>query len=125
MFKEPIHNDINKGIFSDDQIYEQIDKHLPEDANFEEFDKLEKKYRENNRVLFNPTIQTTCVFCRSKNVINIQAKDIISKNDIASLYETFAEISYHTNNGFLDISAMLPFEREVMISLIQKVIDEE
>ncbi len=129
MFADPIHTDIPEGLFYDEHIDESIE-HMETVKNIEElsiteYDELYNKFEDNNKVLFNSNAVTNCVLCGTQTIIPIAASDIISKITIKSLYENITELMYYSNNGYNDIMEMIPFEREIIISLINSIKENE
>lgn len=67
-----------------------------------------------------------CAICRFENLVEIDKSFILkalSDHSISSMYQAYHKLVV---NGFskLDVDSMLPFEREVQLGLIDRMIDE-
>jgi len=114
-----------EGLFEDlSQLPEKYSGAL-EDLDLDEYNKLEEQLLENNKAIFNPIVDVSCMFCGEKYKISIDAISSISKFNLTNIYEQYSDITYFSNMTKKDVDDMYPFEREIFMGLIQKKEDEE
>jgi len=123
-----LHN-ITIGLFNDMEELEKYELSCGNDnintMTIPEFNELEEKLLTNNIKIFNPAITLTCRKCGNKTKTSIDYSQIISKFSIKNIYEQYLDISQFTNMTKMDTDSMIPFEREIFISLIQDKEDKK
>lgn len=126
---EPIEKDssiklIDKEI-TDDNIYEFIDLTQDEIDNLdiEEYEKLLKRVKD-AQVQYNFVRKCECLKCGKKNSFYIgDIKYIIeslSEDTLMSIYRTYNDMCMFGNYNKKDIDSLYPFERTILIGLINK-----
>jgi ribosomal protein S27E len=92
---------------------------ISDDMSIEEFNQLEEKIVENNKIIFNNNLTVHCKACGNPILTSINYQDIISKFPIKNIYEQYVDITQFTNMNKSDVDNMPPFEREIFIGIIQ------
>jgi len=102
------------------------------DINLEELDvdEYEDLYEEtyNSITKFNFRKEIRCNLCGESNYTDISAPkfiiDNMSEDSVMSLYQTYNDLNYYGNYTKQDIDTLLPFERFILISLLNKSKEE-
>jgi hypothetical protein len=117
--EENLNTDIPIGLVDN---FEDIIELYPdiEDMSLDESEEIEKKFKENNKIIFNPVIKIKCQKCGKESIVGIDYRKIISKFEIKNIFEQYLDITQFTNMNKTDVDTMLPFEREIFIGLIQE-----
>lgn len=111
-------NDIPLGLFT--SLDDIINTKTQDDLILKDYLKLREEVMKNTEQLFKPYVKRTCQKCRTEEEIYVHPKHIISKSNASAIFKEYTDISYYSNNGKLDIDAMYPFHREIVISLINE-----
>ena len=112
---EDIDKSVNIKLYDDITEIEDFD-----DNELENINKIEKIIMNNNNLIFSNIINITCKRCGNNYKIKINYKDIISKFTVKNIFEQYIDISTITNMTKMDIDSMIPFEREIFISIIEE-----
>ena len=110
---------------TDDNIYDFLEMSPEEidDLDVDEYEKLLELIKE-SQVKYNFTRQCTCIKCKSINSFYIgDIKYIIeslSEDTLMSIYRTYNDMCMFGNYNKRDIDSLYPFERTILIGLINK-----
>jgi len=80
---------------------------------------IEQVIEEQNKFILN-NVTRECKKCSNKIEFELDPRENFSKSTTSSIYQDYVDITLHTNNGFNDIDNLYPFEREIVISLVEK-----
>lgn len=129
-----IGNIIEESTITDDRIIDRFKKLTEEnfnefvniDVNELEVDEYEELFEETKRSItkFNFIKPIICQKCSKENFISIAnpefVMDNLSEDTIMSLYQTYNDLIYFGKYTKQDIDTLLPFERTILISLLNK-----
>jgi phage FluMu protein Com len=131
-FKIPIEKIVNTDIQSDilplgvfidkEEIYDEKDL---DELIIKDYEDLDYLILEQNEKIFKPQQEIRCRKCGSIINTYIDPKDTVSKMSIKGIYNDLYVLSRRTNNSFVDLEKLLPFEREIYINLYKKEIEED
>jgi len=130
-FQIPIENMVNTEIeseFSIIGVFENKEEiFLEEDLDsliIKDYEELDYSILEQNDKILKLNHTINCRKCNEIINIYIEPKDVISKMSIKGLYNDMYVLSRHTNNSFVELEKLLPFEREIYINLYKKEIED-
>lgn len=96
-----------------------------DDLDLDEYEKIFKEVKE-SCTKFEFIRKSTCLKCGAKNNINVE-DDVISymsEDTIMSIYQTYNDLVFHGKYTKQDIDTLLPFERTILIGLLNKTREE-
>jgi hypothetical protein len=83
---------------------------------------------QNSIVKFKFDRETHCDHCKKINIFNMNdvnfAIDAMSEDSLVSLYQTISDLVYFSNYSKEDIENMYPYERSILINLLQQTRDK-
>jgi hypothetical protein len=99
-----------------------------DDIELDEYSKIFKEVQ-NSITTFNFSFPVTCQKCKNDNIIDLdKTDDFIIDNmtdeSLSSLYKLYNDLVYYSNYTKQDIDTMYPFERQILISLLNKTREE-
>lgn len=110
---------------NDDTIYDflNISKDEIDNLDVDEYEKLIEEVKQ-NQVKYNFVRKSNCIKCKSENSFYIgDVKYIIeslSEDTLMSIYRTYNDMCMFGNYNKRDIDSLYPFERTILIGLINK-----
>ncbi len=111
---------------NDDNIHEFIDENI-DDMDLEEYDDIFKKVKR-SITTFNFIKECKCIKCGSIRQFDISDElyviENMSEDTLMNLYQTINDLVYFGHYSKLDIDSFLPFERTIMIGLLNKTKEE-
>lgn len=118
--------------FIQDQFKELTDDNFNEfvtlDVDEMEFDEYDELFQEvkNSITKFNFLKDSYCIKCRKPNHIDISKNviDHLSEDSLVGLYQNYADLVFFGKYTKQDIDTMYPFERTIMIGLLNKTREE-
>ncbi len=114
---------------NDDNLHLFIDLSIEElmDLDIDEYEELIEEVK-SNQVTYKFTQSCTCIKCKKPNLFSIgDIKYIIeslSEDTLMSMYKTYNDMSIFGNYTKRDIDSLYPFERTILIGLINKTREE-
>ena len=111
-----------------DNIQEFIDDSLDfDDMDIDESEKLIKEIKE-TVTRFNFSRESACQSCQKPNIIKIDDSkfvlDNMSDDTLMSLYQNYNDFTFFGKYTKADVDNMYPFERTILISLLDKTREE-
>jgi hypothetical protein len=107
--------------------YENIQEFLNIDIDELDLDEYENIFEEIDKSVtkFNFSFPIFCQKCRKENFINLNRDDKfiienLSEQSISTIYKMYNDLVYNSNYSKIDIDSMLPFERTILINLLNK-----
>lgn len=81
---------------------------------------------QNSVTKFNFTRINNCIKCREPNYINVKENvmDYMSEDSLTSMYQTYNDLSFFGKYTKQDIDTLYPFERVILIGLLNKTREE-
>jgi len=119
---DELYDDIEIGFFNSSEIENLVDE--AENIGIDEYDEIVNKYRHNNSILYQPIMTLKCLMCGESNYKDVEASECISKTSLKDIYQSITDLSVYSSQGFADVMIMIPYEREVLVALLQKLIDD-
>lgn len=110
---------------NDETIYEFVDKTVEEieDLDIDEYENLIEDIK-NNQVKYNFVKSCNCIKCKEPNKFFIGDEKYIieslSEDTLMSMYRTYNDMCMFGNYNKRDIDSLYPFERTILIGLINK-----
>lgn len=105
--------------------FENIDDENINNKSLDEYNEAETDVEDNNKKIFDPVVNFTCLKCKKDFKLQSEVQDIISKYSIKNIFEQYLDISSYTNMTKQDTDSMIPYEREIFLGLIQKKEDDK
>lgn len=113
---------INKEVL-DENLHEFVDIDVDE-LDILDFDILKNRVQE-NQIKIDFIKKNECLKCKAEHLFDIgQTKyiiEIMSEDDLMSLYKTYSSMIYFGHFTKSDIDSMYPFERSVFVGLLNKI----
>jgi hypothetical protein len=96
-----------------------------DELDLDEFDQTLKDVK-NSVTKFNFIKSNNCIKCKEPNFINIEedVMDYMSEDTILTMYQTYNDLTYFGSYSKLDIDSLYPFERTILIGLLNKTKEE-
>ena len=107
-------------------IYTSLDEVIDTDEmTLKDIKKYEDMLLKRTDKIFNPFIKKPCRKCGKELEISLDPRSMISKTNVSGIYQEYTQISFYTSNSKLDIDDMYPFERELTIGLVNKILEKQ
>ena len=94
-----------------------------ENLDLDEYENLLKDV-ENSQIKYNFTKSCKCIKCKKDNIFDISnikyILESLSEDTIMSIYRTYNDMCMFGNYNKKDIDSLYPFERTILIGLINK-----
>ena len=104
-------------------LFVNISKEELENLDLDEYENLLKDV-ENSQIKYNFTKSCKCIKCKKDNVFDISnikyILESLSEDTIMSIYRTYNDMCMFGNYNKKDIDSLYPFERTILIGLINK-----
>jgi hypothetical protein len=99
-----------------------------DDLELDEYCKVFKEVQ-NSITKFNFSFPVTCQKCKKDNLINLNKGDEfiidnMSEETLSSIYKLYNDLVFNSNYTKQDIDTMYPFERQILINLLNKTREE-
>ena len=109
---------------TEENIHEFINADIDE-MDLDEYETIADEIR-NSVTRFNFIRPDDCIKCKKTNYINIEndALKYISEDTIMSLYQIYNDLTFFGKYTKQDIDTLIPFERSILISLLNKTREE-
>lgn len=112
---------------TDDNIQDFLTINV-DDLELDEYSKIFKEVQ-NSVTKFNFKFPVTCQKCKKNNLINLNKDDDfiidnMSEETLSSIYKLYNDFVYGSKYTKQDIDTMYPFERQILISLLNKTNEE-
>lgn len=96
-----------------------------DDLDLDEYDQIFNEVRQ-SITKFNFVRESSCIKCHETNYIDIE-KDVIkymSEDTLMSMYQTYNDLTFFGKYTKQDIDSLYPFERTILIGLLNKTREE-
>ena len=104
-------------------LFVNISKEELENLDLDEYENLLKDV-ENSQIKYNFTKSCKCIKCKKDNIFDISnikyILESLSEDTIMSIYRTYNDMCMFGNYNKKDIDSLYPFERTILIGLINK-----
>ena len=104
-------------------LFVNMSKEELENLDLDEYENLLKDV-ENSQIKYNFTKSCKCIKCKKDNVFDISnikyILESLSEDTIMSIYRTYNDMCMFGNYNKKDIDSLYPFERTILIGLINK-----
>lgn len=113
------------GEVTDDNIHEFVNltKEEIDNLDIDEYEQLILKVK-NNQVKYNFVKSCPCIKCKKPNIVYIgdvkYILESLSEDTLMSIYRTYNDMCMFGNYNKKDIDSLYPFERTILIGLINK-----
>jgi len=118
------HDDIHEAFSDDYNDYVDFDiDDLDVDVYDEYVEDIDK-----NKLKFNFSTEVTCLNCLKKNTVKLTEKILLSslsEDSISTYYNSISTMVYYGHFSKLDIDSMIPFERSIYLSLLDKLNEKQ
>jgi len=110
--------------------YDNIQNFYTENIDEMDIDEMDELYNEIKQSIttFDFLRPVKCQSCNHTNHIDIQSAEFcistLSDDTLISLYQTYADLVFFGKYTLLDINTMYPFERGILINILNKTRDE-
>lgn len=98
-----------------------------DELDLQDFEELKKRIQE-NQIQYNFIKKTKCLRCGTERSFDLSSNkyiiDIMSDDTLMSLYKTYNNMVFFGHYSKDDIDKMLPFERTILLGLLQKTKEE-
>jgi hypothetical protein len=78
----------------------------------------------NNKKILNLEIQRPCRKCGAQNPVMINPVKIMSTSTLGGIYDEYFNLSFYLHQGKSDIDLLYPFERELMLKMLKKKVED-
>lgn len=113
-------------IVTEDNIQEFVDFNI-DDLDFDEYEKL-LEIAKQTQTKFNFACPVYCQKCQTLNRVDISNEKFIlenmSEDTLMGLYQTYSDLSFFSHYTKQDVDSLYPFERTILISLLNKTREE-
>ena len=104
-------------------LFVNMSKEELENLDLDEYENLLKDV-ENSQIKYNFTKSCKCIKCKKDNIFDISnikyILESLSEDTIMSIYRTYNDMCMFGNYNKKDIDSLYPFERTILIGLINK-----
>lgn len=109
---------------TEDNLHEFVNVDVDE-LDLDEFDELLERVKA-SITKFEFIRKSNCLTCKKPNYIDVENNVIeyMSEDTIMSLYQTYNDLTYFGKYSKLDIDSLYPFERTILIGLLNKTREE-
>jgi hypothetical protein len=109
---------------NEDTLQDFVDVDV-DNLDLDEFEKLLNEVKE-SVTTFEFVRKSNCLKCKNTNYINIENDviDYMSEDTIMSLYQAYNDLTYFGKYTKQDIDSLYPFERTILIGLLNKTREE-
>lgn len=109
---------------TDETLHEFLNVNI-DDLDLDEFEVILNEVQ-NSVTKFNFVRESACIKCRQPNYIDIE-DDVIkymSEDTLMSIYQTYNDLTFFGKYTKQDIDSLFPFERTILIGLLNKTREE-
>jgi hypothetical protein len=95
-----------------------------DELDIDEYDKL-TAYIDEHKTVFDFSTKCVCVHCRNEDNITLSTDHLVSnlsEDTLSNFYQTIASMVYYGHYSKLDIDSMLPFERNILLNILNEEI---